>query len=455
MNETDIIDINENKNITITETTQSSIIDQNKDVGKNNESNISLDKGIDIDKDKDINKLNEINKQTIPEIVEKNENKSTNVENKNSETSNQEINVNNTDKDNTEDFEKLKLAKDEYLQSRSLSKKQSLKLQIDELSAQKIIEKNLESIQKKIDFDPNLYSDDRRVNTHVPTIHVKNININNTTYINNQEVKKNVEIKIDEEIINNNKATEKEKEKEKKKINDEQNKVNTSVSNQSIKNSKNRLIDYQRYMFKIILLGNIAVGKTCLLSYFVDNVFRTEYTCTVGVDFKVKTVSIEPDKKIDLQIWDTSGEERFKTITKQYYRDASGILIVFDVTNEKSFLDVANWIEDIKNYSKLNVSIVLVGNKCDLENQRVVSREKALEFANKNDLKYYETSAKTGTKVGSMFEELALIMVNKFDLEEAVKKQSMEDEKSNALKNTAFVVDDKSSKSRKKKKNCC
>lgn len=341
MNEIDIIDNNENKNITITETTQSSVIEHNKQIENNNENHISLDKDMDIDKD--IN-LNDLNKQTISETVEKNENKSTNLENKKSENSNQEIKVNNTDKDNTEDFETLKLSNEEYLQSRSLSKKQSLKLQIDELSAQKIIEKNLETIQKKIDFDPNLYSDDRRVNTHVPTIHVKNININNTTYINNQEVKKNVEIKIDEEIINTNKSIEKDKDKEKdrKKLNDEQNKVNTSVSNQSIKNSKKRLIDYQRYMFKIILLGNIAVGKTCLLSYFVDNVFRTEYTCTVGVDFKVKTVSIEPDKKIDLQIWDTSGEERFKTITKQYYRDASGILIIFDVTNEKSFLDVAN-----------------------------------------------------------------------------------------------------------------
>lgn len=419
-----------------------------------NEDKVEKDAEIFIDSkpENQINNNEILTKEMKESVLEHDVNEQTIAfDNKTQNENNTDINNRNSvDDKNSEDIQK---SNENYINNRSLSKKQSLQLQIDEISAQKIIEKNLESIQRKMDFDPNLYNEDRRINTHVPTFHVKNININNTTYIsNNQEVRKDIEIKIDEEIVSNNKA----KEKDKKKNKEEQNKVNTSVTNQSVKNLKNKLVDYQRYMFKIILLGNIAVGKTCLLSYFVDNVFRTEYTCTVGVDFKVKTVSIEPDKKIDLQIWDTSGEERFKTITKQYYRDASGILIIFDVTNEKSFYDVTNWIEDIKNYSKLNVSIILVGNKCDLENQRVISKETALEFANKNDLKYYETSAKTGTKVASMFEELALIMVNKFDLEEAVKKQSLdEDEKSNAIKNTAFVVDDKSSKSRKKKKNCC
>ena len=207
------------------------------------------------------------------------------------------------------------------------------------------------------------------------------------------------------------------------------------------------------------MLGNIAVGKTCLLSFFVDSVFKENYTCTVGVDFKVKTVVLGPSIKVDLQIWDTSGEERFRTITKQYYRDAAGIVLVFDVTNEKSFSDIGQWIDDINLIAKKNVRLILVGNKQDMVNERVISTEVARRFADKNNLIYYETSAKTGHQVQEIYEKLSEDMVNSFEAELELKKKVEQEEnvgsKSKTVKNNIIQVDLKSEKSRKSNKNCC
>lgn len=216
--------------------------------------------------------------------------------------------------------------------------------------------------------------------------------------------------------------------------------------------------DYRAYQFKVIMLGNIAVGKTCLLSFFVDSVFKENYTCTVGVDFKVKTVVLGPSIKVDLQIWDTSGEERFRTITKQYYRDAAGIVLVFDVTNEKSFTDIGQWIDDINLIAKKNVRLILVGNKQDMVNERVISTEVARRFADKNNLVYYETSAKTGHQVQEIFEKLSEEMVNSFEADLAVKKKEQEEDSipgSSTNKNNIIHVDLKSERSKKPNKNCC
>lgn len=177
--------------------------------------------------------------------------------------------------------------------------------------------------------------------------------------------------------------------------------------------------DYRGYMFKIIMLGNIAVGKTCILSFFTDNQFRSEYTCTIGCDFKTKTIIPKNSSniKVDMQIWDTSGEERHRSITKQYYRDAAGIVLVFDVTNEKSFSDIVTWIEEIKTNSKPKCCIVLVGNKTDLDSQRVVNQERAERFAKTYQIPYYETSAKTGTCIEDIYYKLADNMIQVYEEE--------------------------------------
>lgn len=224
-------------------------------------------------------------------------------------------------------------------------------------------------------------------------------------------------------------------------------------------------IDYRAYQFKVIMLGNIAVGKTCLLSFFVDSLFKDNYSCTVGVDFKVKTVVLSDNLKVDLQIWDTSGEERFRTITKQYYRDAAGIVLVFDVTNEKSFSDLEKWVDEINSTAKRNVNVVLIGNKADLTSERVVSYERASRFASQKGIEYYEASAKTGQQVEEVYFRLSGNMVN--SLEEEEMKEG-KDEKSIVMDSSKADVsvgdgfgnlNGKNGNlkigSRKKNKNCC
>lgn len=160
----------------------------------------------------------------------------------------------------------------------------------------------------------------------------------------------------------------------------------------------------KRYQFKVILLGNLSVGKTSIVTNFTDQEFRNDYNCTIGIGFKLKTIYIN-NKVADLQIWDTSGEERYRTITNQYYRDAAGIIITFDLSNESSFFDIVHWIESVRCYAKSSAVIVLIGNKKDLP--RKVAYEIAYGFAKEHRVRYYETSARTGENVWEMFEELA------------------------------------------------
>ncbi len=275
--------------------------------------------------------------------------------------------------------------------------------------------------------------------------------------------KQNTLTRFDYGFYNQDKENEKEKENQDSNINNstiisKPDKRIKEITKRSYYGTNKNEQDYRAYQFKVIMLGNIAVGKTCLLSFFVESVFKENYTCTVGVDFKVKTVVLGPSIKVDLQIWDTSGEERFRTITKQYYRDAAGIVLVFDVTNEKSFSDIGQWIDDINLIAKKNVRMILVGNKQDMVNERVISTEVARRFAEKNNLIYYETSAKTGHQVQEIFEKLSEDMVNSFeaDLEIKKKDQKLDSEtRSKTEKNNIIQVDLKSERSKKPNKNCC
>jgi len=124
---------------------------------------------------------------------------------------------------------------------------------------------------------------------------------------------------------------------------------------------------------------------------------------TIGVEFGTHTHTLDNGDTVKLQIWDTAGQESFKSITRSYYRNSVCALVVFDVTDESSFKNVSGWINDVKTYSHLPVTIVLVGNKCDLENKRKVKREDAEKFARDRDMPYYETSAKTGQNVNLAF----------------------------------------------------
>ncbi|XP_030895995.1 ras-related protein Rab-3D isoform X2 [Leptonychotes weddellii] len=134
------------------------------------------------------------------------------------------------------------------------------------------------------------------------------------------------------------------------------------------------------YMFKLLLIGNSSVGKTSFLFRYADDSFTPAFVSTVGIDFKVKTV-YRHDKRIKLQIWDTAGQERYRTITTAYYRGAMGFLLMYDVANQESFAAVQDWATQIKTYSWDNAQVILVGNKCDLEDERVVPTEDGRKLA--------------------------------------------------------------------------
>lgn len=166
------------------------------------------------------------------------------------------------------------------------------------------------------------------------------------------------------------------------------------------------------YMFKLLIIGNSSVGKTSFLFRYADDSFTSAFVSTVGIDFKVKTV-FRQDKRVKLQIWDTAGQERYRTITTAYYRGAMGFILMYDVTNEESFNAVQDWCTQIKTYSWDNAQVVLVGNKCDLEEERVVSTERGKQLADQLGLEFFETSAKENINVKAVFERLVDIICEK------------------------------------------
>ncbi|AQK73195.1 ypt homolog4 [Zea mays] len=160
------------------------------------------------------------------------------------------------------------------------------------------------------------------------------------------------------------------------------------------------------YLFKLLLIGDSGVGKSCLLLRFADDSYLDSYISTIGVDFKIRTVE-QDGKTIKLQIWDTAGQERFRTITSSYYRGAHGIIIVYDVTDQESFNNVKQWLNEIDRYASDNVNKLLVGNKSDLTANKVVATETAKAFADEMGIPFMETSAKNATNVEQAFMAMA------------------------------------------------
>ncbi len=167
---------------------------------------------------------------------------------------------------------------------------------------------------------------------------------------------------------------------------------------------------------KILLIGDSYVGKTSLLLQYIDRECPENHMATIGVEFKDKIVEIDK-KYVKLQVWDTSGQERYRSITKNFYRNADGVMFICDVTKEDTFGNIKNWLIDSEqNANNVNFKKILVGNKIDLQEERVIDTEKLENFANKKDMKFYETSAKDGTNVDLIFTELAkLILEDKSD----------------------------------------
>lgn len=141
------------------------------------------------------------------------------------------------------------------------------------------------------------------------------------------------------------------------------------------------------YLFKFIVIGDTGVGKSCIVLQFIENKTRTTHDVTLGVEFGIKTIPVK-DRSIKLQIWDTAGQENFRSITRSYYRSAIGALLVYDITNKDSFIHVKNWLEEVKLNGNPYMEILLVGNKNDLEEERVVSYEEGESMAKENGLNF-------------------------------------------------------------------
>ena len=179
-------------------------------------------------------------------------------------------------------------------------------------------------------------------------------------------------------------------------------------------------MNFSDYLFKLLLIGDSGVGKSCLLLRFADDTYTESYISTIGVDFKIRTIELD-GKTVKLQIWDTyvgyfallflsgfrAGQERFRTITSSYYRGAHGIIIVYDVTDRQSFQNVEHWLKEIDKYATGNVNKLLVGNKSDLQSKKVVTYDEAKEFADKHGIKFLETSAKNSHNVEQAFQTMA------------------------------------------------
>ena len=156
------------------------------------------------------------------------------------------------------------------------------------------------------------------------------------------------------------------------------------------------------YLLKFIIIGPSGSGKSCLLLQFTDKRFLTDHELTIGVEFGTRMIEVD-GRKIKLQLWDTAGQESFRSITRSYYRGAQGALLVFDITKRQSFLHLQSWLEEVRRQGTDNMSVLVVGNKTDLVDSREVTREEAELFASNNGLRYVETSAKTASNVDAAF----------------------------------------------------
>ena len=166
-------------------------------------------------------------------------------------------------------------------------------------------------------------------------------------------------------------------------------------------------------IMKILLIGDSGVGKSCLLVRFVEDKFSPSFITTIGIDFKIKTVDIN-GKKVKLQLWDTAGQERFRTITTAYYRGAMGIILVYDVTDERTFKNIKTWVNTVSEHANDDAQLLLVGNKSDMDT-RVVTTEQGEDLAKELGIPFVESSAKDDSNVDDIFFTLAKLIQEKVD----------------------------------------
>ena len=194
------------------------------------------------------------------------------------------------------------------------------------------------------------------------------------------------------------------------------------------------------YIFKFIIVGNSAVGKSCMLLRFDEDRFQPIHDVTVGVTFSIKMLQIE-GQDVKVQVWDTAGQEIFRSITRSYYRDSACAIIVYDITDQSSFAKVEDWIRDVRNLAPSDCLLALVGNKLDLAAQRAVQTTEGQELADKHGLLFFETSAATGENVQELFNECVAAVYTRA--------------KGNNAQNVVRKISIEEQNTSEKKKGCC
>ena len=182
-------------------------------------------------------------------------------------------------------------------------------------------------------------------------------------------------------------------------------------------------INNYSYLVKMMLIGDSNVGKSSLMLKFTDDIFDIEGCPTIGIDFKIKTTELN-NNKVKIQILDTAGQERFRSITNSHYRNAMGIILVYDVCSEQSFNNIELWLDNVNKFTTGPINKILVGNKIDLSDKRVISYERGLEISNKYGLKFYETSVKDNVNVTNMFDDLALKIIDELKSKEPSEEEN-------------------------------
>lgn len=174
-------------------------------------------------------------------------------------------------------------------------------------------------------------------------------------------------------------------------------------------------------LYRLVLIGDSGVGKTAILLRYSDNMFNTSFITTIGIDFRIKTIEVN-GKRVKLQIWDTAGQEQFHSVASSYYRNAHGIVLIYDITSAESFIHISKWANNVSTNAPTNVKQVLLGNKCDMEeNKRVIEKDRGKTLAEELNMPFLETSAKTDINVDVAFELIAqLIMEGDADQGEEV-----------------------------------
>ena len=207
-------------------------------------------------------------------------------------------------------------------------------------------------------------------------------------------------------------------------------------------------------IFKLVLIGDSGVGKTNILSRYINNEFSLATQSTVGVEFGSKIIK-KNDKSIKLQIWDTAGQERYKSITNAYYKGSKGALVVYDISRKVTFEDVDKWIGELKTNGSEDVLIMLIGNKSDLEDKREVQAEEVAKKAEQYGIAFCETSALEGKNIEHAFDSLINEITKKVEKEKTNEIKNIEESKTITLNTTEEKKIDENKKIENKKNNCC